>query len=68
MLSEVGRLEQEHTRARREKEQLYQAALVADQRGDISSALSKLERVLDLDRRVPDAAAPERARPLSESI
>ena len=61
MLSEVGRLEQEHTRARQEKEQLYQAAVVADQRGDISSALSKLERVLDLDRRVPDAAAPERA-------
>ncbi len=61
MLSDVGRLEQEHTRARREKEQLYQAAVAADQRGDISSALSKLERVLDLDRRVPDAAAPERA-------
>ena len=61
MISEVGRLEQEHTRARQEKEQLYQAAVVADQRGDISSALSKLERVLDLDRRVPDAAAPERA-------
>ena len=61
MLSDVERLEQEHTRARKEKEQLYQAAVAADQRGDISSALSKLERVLDLDRRVPDAAAPERA-------
>lgn len=61
MLSDVERLQQEHTRARREKEQLYQAAVAADQRGDISSALSKLERVLDLDRRVPDAAAPERA-------
>src|SRR5260370_6570693 len=61
MLSDVERLEQEHTRARREKEQLYQAAMAADQRGDISSALSKLERVLDLDRRVPDAAAPGRA-------
>ncbi len=61
MLSDVERLEQEHVRARREKEQLYQAAMAADQRGDVSSALSKLERVLDLDRRVPDAAAPERA-------
>jgi eukaryotic-like serine/threonine-protein kinase len=61
MLSEVDRLEREHARARLEKEQLYQAAVAADQRGDISSALSKLERVLDLDRRVPDAAAPERA-------
>jgi serine/threonine-protein kinase len=61
MLSEVERVEQEHTRARQEKEQLYQAAVVAEQRGDISSALSKLERVLDLDRRAPDATAPERA-------
>jgi len=60
MLSEVERLEQEHVRARQEKEQLYQAAVAADQRGDISSALSKLERVLELDRRVPDAGAPER--------
>jgi serine/threonine-protein kinase len=61
MLSEVNRLEQDHARARQEKEQLYQAAVVADQRGDVSSALSKLERVLDLDRRVPDATNPERA-------
>src|ERR1019366_7974295 len=61
MLSEVERVEQEHTRARQEKEQLYQAAVAADQRGDISSALSALERLLDLDRRVPDAVVPERA-------
>ena len=61
LLSEVNRLEHEHTRARQEKEQLYQAAVVADQRGDVSAALSKLERVLDLDRRVPDAANPERS-------
>ena len=61
LLSEVDRLEHEHTRARQEKEQLYQAAVAADQRGDVSAALSKLERVLDLDRRVPDAANPERS-------
>ena len=61
MLSEVERVEQEHTRARQEKEQLYQAAVAADQRGDISSALSALERLLDLDRRVPDAVVPKRA-------
>jgi serine/threonine-protein kinase len=61
LLSEVNRLEHEHTRARQEKEQLYQAAVAADQRGDVSAALSKLERVLDLDRRVPDAANPERS-------
>jgi len=35
--------------------------VAADQRGDISSALSALERLLDLDRRVPDAVVPERA-------
>ena len=61
LLSEVNRLEHEHTRARQEKEQLYQAAVAADQRGDVSAALSKLERVLDLDRRVPDATDPERS-------
>ncbi len=61
LVSEVNRLEREHTRARQEKEQLYQAAVAADQCGDVSAALSKLERVLDLDRRVPDAANPERS-------
>ena len=60
MLSEVERIEQEFARARQEKEKLYQAAVAADQRGDISSALSKLERVLDLDRRLPEVATPER--------
>jgi serine/threonine protein kinase len=60
LLKEVERAEQEHARARKEKEQLFQAALAADRRGEISSALSKLERLLDLDRRVPDTIAPER--------
>ncbi|HEY1239888.1 MAG TPA: protein kinase [Bryobacteraceae bacterium] len=60
MVSEVGRVEEEHARARQEKEQLYQAAVAAEQRGDVSSALSKLERVLDLDCRLPDVTAPER--------
>src|ERR1017187_1652468 len=47
MLAEADRVEREHTFARQEKEELYQAAVAADQRGDISSALSKLERILD---------------------
>jgi hypothetical protein len=59
--SELDRKEQEYLRARQEKEQLYHAAAEAGQRGDITSALNKLERVLDLDRRLPDPAAPERA-------
>ncbi|HLI83208.1 MAG TPA: hypothetical protein VKV17_04775 [Bryobacteraceae bacterium] len=45
LLKEVDRIEQEHARARQETEQLFQAALAADQRGEISSALSKLERL-----------------------
>jgi serine/threonine protein kinase len=61
LLKKVDRTEQEHARARQEKEQLFQAALAADRRGEISSALSKLERLLDLDHRMPDTAAPERS-------
>jgi len=60
LLSEVERLEQVHIRARQEKDQLFQAAQAADQRGELSAALSKLERVLDLERRLPDTGAPER--------
>src|SRR5260370_37373394 len=37
LLSDVERLEQEHTRARREEEQLDHAAVAADQRGDLTS-------------------------------
>jgi serine/threonine-protein kinase len=61
LISEVDRLEQEYVRIRQEKEQLYQAAVEADQRHDISSAMTKLERVLDLDRRAPEIIAPGRA-------
>jgi serine/threonine-protein kinase len=61
LLSEIDRNEQEILSARQEKEQLYRAAVAAGQRGDLSSALSKMERVLDLDRRLADPAAPERA-------
>ncbi len=61
LLSEVNRLEQEYVRSLQEKEQLFQGAVEADERGDVSSALSKLERVLDLDRRAPDVIAPGRA-------
>jgi serine/threonine protein kinase len=61
LLSAVDRREEEFLRVRQEKETLYRAALEAGLRGDISSALSKLERVLELDRRVPDPVAPDRA-------
>ena len=60
MLVEVGRREQEINRLRTEKEQLYQSAVNCYQNGEVSSALSKLERVLDLNRQSPDSAIPDR--------
>ena len=66
MLAETDAKERDFQRARLEKEQLYQAAVQAGQRGDITSALNKLDRVLDLDRRLPDTAAPDRAAAYQE--
>ncbi|MGA2599953.1 MAG: PEGA domain-containing protein, partial [Bryobacteraceae bacterium] len=54
--AEIDRREQEYVHIRKEKEQLYQAAVEAYQRGDFSSAMTKLERVLEMDRRAPDSA------------
>jgi serine/threonine-protein kinase len=54
LLSEVERLEQNHQRLKGEKESLYQAAVEAERVGDLSSALSKLDRVLDLDKQAPE--------------
>jgi eukaryotic-like serine/threonine-protein kinase len=59
MLSDVDRRENEYAREHREKEELYKAALEAWHRGEISAAMSKLERVLELDRRAPDNASSE---------
>lgn len=58
LLSEVDRLEREYIRLKQEKEQNYRAALEAEGRGEISSALSKLERVLELDRLAPETTSP----------
>jgi serine/threonine protein kinase len=60
LLAEVDRLEQEHLRARKEKEGLYHAAVEEYQMGDVSSALGKLEKVLELDRKVPDRTSTDR--------
>ncbi|MGB9605989.1 MAG: hypothetical protein ACPL88_08940, partial [Bryobacteraceae bacterium] len=61
LLAEVDRLEQEHLKLRGQKEQLYQAAVEAWREGEISSALSKLEQVLNLEERAPETTAPERS-------
>ena len=59
LISEVSRREQEYLRVRQQKQDLYQAAMRVWQNGEVSAALSKLQQVLDLDRRAPDVIAPE---------
>jgi serine/threonine-protein kinase len=60
LLNESDRREQDALRIRTEKEQLYGSAMKAYQNGEVSTALSKLERLLDLGRQTPDAAVPDR--------
>ncbi len=60
LLNESDRREQDALRIRTEREQLYGSAMKAYQNGEISTALSKLERLLDLGRKTPDAAVPDR--------
>ena len=60
LLAEVDRREDQYVKARKEKEELYKQAMEAWQNGEMSSALTKLDRLVDLDRRVPDTSAPER--------
>jgi serine/threonine-protein kinase len=54
LLNELKRNEQEYERVLSEKEKLHRAAVDALDNGDISTALSKMEKVLSLDRRAPD--------------
>ncbi len=68
LMTELERLEQSYFRSREEKEKLYNAAVQADQNGDISSAVSKLERVLELDKASPDAARTSQYQRLYEKV
>src|SRR5262249_37802201 len=61
MLAEIDRRESEYLREHREKEDLYKEAKAAWERGEVSVAFSKLERVLELDRRAPDSASSDSA-------
>ena len=58
--SEVEQKEQDAIRVRDEKEQLYTQARAAFQNGEISTAMSRLERVLKLNRETPDRVVPDR--------
>ncbi len=61
LISEVDRQEQEYNKLRQEKAHIHRAAMDAWKKGDVSSALTKLAVVLELDRRAPDSSDPERA-------
>jgi len=61
LLSEVDEREQEYRRIHEEKQQLYQAAVEAWSRGEVSAALSKLQVVMELDQRAPDPSSSERS-------
>ncbi|HEY3454736.1 MAG TPA: protein kinase [Bryobacteraceae bacterium] len=60
LLSEINVQEKEAAKARAEKEQLYGSALRLFQSGEISTALSKLEKIIEVSRRTPGATIPER--------
>src|SRR5579863_9706334 len=59
LIAEVDRQEQEYNKLRQEKTQIHRAAMEAWQKGDVSSALTKLAVVLELDRRAPDISSPD---------
>jgi serine/threonine-protein kinase len=58
--AQVDTREKEVETARNEKEHLYSFALRHNEKGEISSALSKLEKLLELSRNLPGASVPER--------
>jgi eukaryotic-like serine/threonine-protein kinase len=60
LLQEIERREEDALAIRQEKEQLYGSAVNAYHSGELSTALSKLERLLDIGRDAPDAGIPDR--------
>jgi serine/threonine-protein kinase len=60
LITEINRIEQEVMRKREEKERYYDSAVELRRKGDLTAALSRLQRVLQLDREAPDPLRPER--------
>src|SRR5208283_1389449 len=56
LLREIGRREQEDQQLQTEKERLYEAALANYRGGEISTAINKLERALELARHARGSA------------
>src|SRR5262249_27330354 len=61
LLTQVERKESECRRIRDEKNRIYEAALEAERRNDITSALTKMRDVLELDKQVPEINEPGRS-------
>ena len=57
--AEIERLEQNFSEARARKRELYDQAQEAWQRGEVTAALSKIERVIEADRQSPESGASE---------
>ena len=60
LLEKIESTETDAKRIREQKEQLYTSALKAYQNGEISTALSRLERLFSVAQSNPNAAIPER--------
>ena len=61
LLSQIDRKDSECRRIREEKNRIYMAALDAEKRNEITSALDKMREVLELDKQVPEVSEPGRS-------
>lgn len=68
LLSEVDRREQEYAELSRQKEREYTAAMENWRRGEVSAALSKLERVIEIDKRAPTTGSHAEYRDLYNKV
>ena len=59
MLAEIDHTEQDISKTRDEKQKLYESAVSSYRNGDISNALTRLERVLAMSRRTIRSTSPE---------
>jgi tetratricopeptide (TPR) repeat protein len=55
LIAELARREQEVSNVREEKSRLYQAAVHAWEKGEVTSAMSKLENLVALEKDLPEA-------------
>jgi serine/threonine protein kinase len=63
LLEEVEHQAEEYQRQRQEKHKVFKAAQEAWAKGELGTALNKMEVVLDLDRQAPDTTSPAGSAP-----